>query len=415
MIFLELNEFNEELLAKGARELKLANIARLLALKKCRTYTEDTYESDFLEPWVQWVSVHTGRSSAEHHIKHLGDVPDLKTPQIWEELSKKGITSGVWGAMNASRKGAENCLFFIPDPWTASERAYPEELNDLLEPLRYFSQNYTNRTLGKSLNAIKKLWGYLGRHHILGALFKEAPGLIKGKPYLFISLLDYLSTLLFLDYRKRYKTEFSLIFLNSIAHLQHHHWHTELGAPLTYGFRFLDRILGKLFDNLEKDEIIIVCNALSQKNTNTEKPWILYRQIDHKIFLDAIGIGIKEVHPLMTHDAHILFESHMLCTRAASILKEASVEGQSLFLVETYPDDPCRLFYRLAFTDAVTNETTFTCNGRTLPFLKYFKAIIERTGKHIPEGVLFTNDPDWPKEIKNHEIFQALISFSQRS
>jgi hypothetical protein len=126
VLFLELNEFNQDLLIKSAHDLSLKNLEKLVSLHKMSTLTEDTYESDFLEPWVQWVTVHTGIPSTHHQIKHLGDVPHLGTEQIWEALSKKGMSSGIWGAMNASRGAAENCLFFVPDPWTVSEKGYPD-------------------------------------------------------------------------------------------------------------------------------------------------------------------------------------------------------------------------------------------------------------------------------------------------
>src|SRR3990167_7265173 len=107
VLLLELNEFNAELLKRAADELNLRNIQKLCALHQTQLSTRDTYESDFLEPWVQWVYIHTGKSSQEHQIKHLGDVPHLETEQIWESLSKKGVSSGIWGAMNANRGQSE--------------------------------------------------------------------------------------------------------------------------------------------------------------------------------------------------------------------------------------------------------------------------------------------------------------------
>jgi hypothetical protein len=144
MLLVELNEFNKDLLKSAAESLKLKNIQKILALTEFHTITDDTYDSGYLEPWVQWVSVHTGTPSAKHQIKHLGDVPNVTEPQIWERLSEKGVTCGVWGAMNASRNAARNCLFFLPDPWTFTELGYPEPLNQLLDLPRYISKNYLN-------------------------------------------------------------------------------------------------------------------------------------------------------------------------------------------------------------------------------------------------------------------------------
>ena len=138
MIFLEINEFNPELMAKAADQLDARNLKRLLALTRSDTTTDDKAERFGLEPWVQWVSIHTGKTSKEHGVGHLGDVPQLSQPQIWETLSQLGQRCGIWGAMNAGKGNTKDCCFFFPDPWTFSEQAYSAELNHLLAFPRYY-------------------------------------------------------------------------------------------------------------------------------------------------------------------------------------------------------------------------------------------------------------------------------------
>jgi hypothetical protein len=55
-----LNEFNRELLENAANTWNLKNIKKILKFNYSQSITQDTYESDFLEPWVQWVSVQSG-------------------------------------------------------------------------------------------------------------------------------------------------------------------------------------------------------------------------------------------------------------------------------------------------------------------------------------------------------------------
>ncbi len=422
LFLLELNEFNIDLLQEAAEKLHLKNIRRLLLFHKTKTHTEDLYESDFLEPWVQWVSVHTGIPSKEHGIKHLGDVPDLHTKQIWESLSAQGMTSGIWGAMNASLAGSEKSLFFVPDPWTASEKAFPEELNRLLNPLRLISKNYTNQKTGSILKQLRRLLTLFVTNGLGGVLAKQLPRLLKdavrfgGKHFVFISTLDTLSTSLFLKYKERYNPDFSILFLNSIAHLQHHHWkESELsdGTPLAYGFRTLNQILGKIFASLQEDELFIVTNALSQKNTHNEKPWVLYRQTDQRNFLRAIGVDDVLVESHMTHDAHLFFPNATLADLAKELLEGAHIEGEKLFCVESYEQEKEKLFYKLIFTDPVGSEATFQVGGKSFRFFDLFKAIVTRTGKHIPEGDLLCNAPLFPEKIENHQIYKEILSFYQ--
>ncbi|MBI5274507.1 MAG: alkaline phosphatase family protein [Chlamydiales bacterium] len=417
VLLVELNEFNAKLLENGAKHFHLKNIQKMLSLCEYITTTDDTYESDFLEPWVQWVSVHTGKPSAEHGIKHLGDTPHLQTPQLWEYLGQRGITSGIWGAMNASRNACKDTLFFLPDPWTASEIAYPSELNALLDLLRYASKNYLQKSATIFLKKIKLLLSFFSSHHLIKSLLKELPSLMyhaikyRGKHFVFISFFDYISTLLFLNYYKQYNPDFSLIFLNSLAHLQHHHWTNDNYSdqqPLAYGLKYLDKVFGTIFSALGEKDILIVTNALSQKNTNEEEPWILYRQINQSNFLKTVGITFSKVEELMTHDAHIHFSSEKECLVAKSILEHATIANQKLFLIEQYKEDPKKLFYRICFTDCIPKESTLHINNQQVRFFDLFKPIVQRTGKHIPYGTIYSNERSFPKKMKNHELFQHI-------
>ena len=118
LTFIALNEFNRELLKAVSELLPKDNyLSRLMDLKLVESTTDDTLDSDFLEPWVQWVSIQTGTPATVHGIKNLGDIPNLNHPQIWELLSKDGKSCDNWGATNTSQGAANYCKFLIPDPW----------------------------------------------------------------------------------------------------------------------------------------------------------------------------------------------------------------------------------------------------------------------------------------------------------
>ena len=418
MFLLELNEFNEELLKEAGESLGLKNIQKLFTFHKSQTFTKDTYESDYLEPWVQWVSVHTGEPSTKHKIKHLGDAPDESILQLWETLSESGITTGIWGAMNARRRIADKCLFFLPDPWTAEEMSHPQELNALLAPLRQISKNYTKNSKSRLLKNLSDFLKLLKSHDLVRPFFQEVVNLVKdlirykAKPFVFVSFLDLLSAKLFLKYKKTYDPQFSLLFLNSIAHLQHHQWKKKEISPkdpLAHGFKNIDRILGELFQEMKSNETLIVTNALSQTNTAEDPPWILYRQIDHQKILKAVGISDALVEAHMTHDAHLFFQTKASARKAERILQKIMVEGKPLFLIETYEEAPKKLFYKIIFTDEVKKGTLFYLKNKKIPFYDYFTSIVKRTGKHIQTGTLFCNQPLFPPQLANHEVGEIIF------
>ena len=418
ILVLELNEFNRDLLFESAKIFGLKNILKVLEMKETKTTTDDTYDSDFLEPWVQWVSVHTGIPASVHRIKHLGEVPS--TPQIWEELSKKGITSGVWCAMNAGRKSAENVKFFLPDPWTFSEPGYPDNVNRLLALPRYFAKNYLElskrKVIAKSLAAGQVMFS----PKMLLKIFREAPTVLyngfkfRGKTFVVAVFAEYILTCLFVEYRKKYDPDFSLIFINGIAHLQHHYWGGQdykKNKELKLGLEYIDRLMGVLLADLKENEEFLCLNGLSQKNTNDEEPWILYRQLNPVQFLEKVGIKNNRVEPLMTHDAHIFFDSEDDCKTGQIILEGARVNGKKLFLVETHKDDNTKLFYRVDFTHELPKTAILKINGISLKFFDLFQAVVKRTGKHIQTGTLFSTMKDLPPSMYNHELPKIILDF----
>ena len=49
-----------------------------------------------LEPWVQWVTVYTGKTFNEHKVFRLGDiVNNPKLSQLFEELETKEVSVGA--------------------------------------------------------------------------------------------------------------------------------------------------------------------------------------------------------------------------------------------------------------------------------------------------------------------------------
>ncbi len=418
LLLIELNEVNFELLAKAAQELPDCKaLKRLLAFKKTTTSTNDVYESDYLEPWVQWVSIHTGKPATEHKVKHLGDVPNLKNAQIWETLSDKGISSGIWGIMNGNRRNAENCRFMIIDPWTFSEQAYPPELNRLVSFAQYIAKNYLNLKawlfIKHSFNYLKALATYLSPRDLFAAGLLLAEGVLRFGPKNMVlgAFYEYTAAMAFLGQKKKYNPDFSVCFFNLLAHTQHHYWHSKskISKQLTYAFKVLDRALTRVFS--ECNHTILVANGFQQINTNEDPTWILYRPKDPCQALIDLGLRFESLEALMTADAHLFFKNESDRDLAFKIMSEANVGRKPLYLVEKDEENPLKLFYRLQFTDEITNDTRFNFNGKSHRFFDYFEKIVVRTGKHSQQGFVLQNQEIMPAEIFNHEIHDYICAY----
>lgn len=415
MIFLEINEFNANLMAKAAETLNANNLRKLLAFKHTQTITDDKLERFGLDPWVQWVSIHTGKTSLEHGVRHLGDVPQLDQPQIWETLSNKGFYCGIWGAMNASRGSAVNCDFFFPDPWSFSENAYPDELNNFLALPRYYSKNYGDLNKIIVLRKLFKLILFCANPSIMGALLKIAPKIIKlvvqnGVPeYLLFVLFDLVNATLFANYYKRTKPDFAVLFLNSLAHLQHHKWTTEDGISkeMNIAFMVFDDILGIIFDVVPTGQPILIANAFTQYCTYEQNEF-LYRQKNPEKFLLAVGIAFSRIEQAMTNDGHVFFETLELAQKAAEILNGARVDGMEVFYVE-HDSGSTKIFFQVILWKQLDKNALLLINNKTISFFNVFDQVTRRSGSHLQQGDIFSQGIDFPNSIYNHHIHDYIL------
>ena len=108
LLAIHLNEFNLDYLTYGSRKYNTKNLKKILKLSKIKTKTKDKTQNKDLDPWVQGVSINTGRNSKSHKIFNLGQKIPKNQTQIWDLLSKKKNSCGVWGTMNSKFKENNN-------------------------------------------------------------------------------------------------------------------------------------------------------------------------------------------------------------------------------------------------------------------------------------------------------------------
>ena len=87
VILLELNELTPTLMFRFMQEGRLPNFQRFF--DESQVYTTDAGEQGVnLNPWIQWVTVHSGQSFAEHGIFRLGDGGRLTSPCVGDVVSR---------------------------------------------------------------------------------------------------------------------------------------------------------------------------------------------------------------------------------------------------------------------------------------------------------------------------------------
>lgn len=417
MILLEINEFNPGLLQKAADKLELKNLKRLCEFSKTETESEEKEERFGLDPWVQWPSIHTGTPASKHGLYHLADAYRLKEDQIWDVLSKNGQTCGVWGAMNAKLNSKENIAFYFPDPWTYTELAYPSSLNRLLALPRYYAQHYLSLSTPKLIGSFLKTASFFLNPILLGKLFSSIPLMISRSRgcsinnALLFSLFDLINAITFSYYCRRNLVDFKLIFLNSVAHCQHHCWAAgdELSPEMQALFRLLDESVGVVLSTAKEGEAILVVNAFSQYCSIDENKF-LYRQADPVNFFSTIGIQ-ADCEQLMTNDSQLIFETKELAVEAFDKLQGFMLLGKNLFQVERDPEDERRLFCQVLVWDDVPAGEKFHNKELSVNFYDHFEKVVKRSGSHDAKGVVLSNIIKLPDKMFNYHLYNYILEY----
>jgi len=402
LILVELNELNFDVvgyyLGKG---VSLPGFRQLIEKGLRLTQAETQYEN--LEPWIQWPSVHTGKTYDEHNVFRLGDFVNSSSEQFFEQVEKAGFSVGAISPMNASNK-LHSPAYFIPDPWTQTPcdnsflsnsitEAIVQAVNDNSQSKLSFKTIFN---LGLAFVALVNSFRYIPMAIYALKSF--------GKPWLKALFLDMLLYEIHKTLFKRKSPNFSTLFLNAGAHIQHHYFFNspfvdspELQNPSWYVgkdedpflemVRVYDRILLDLL-SLPNTELIIA-TGLSQKPY--EKLKFYYRLKDHRVFLEGLGIDFRDAIPRMTRDFLVSFDSvekaslgekqlsEILVDNEVKLFGEIDNRGQDIFVVLTYPSE-------------ITKDTMITALGKQLSLLDLVTFVAIKNGEHQSKGFAYFSD-----------------------
>lgn len=434
IIQLELNEISSDVITKLINKGLLPNFAKVCSSwNHCITTSEQNYEH--LEPWIQWITAHTGKTFAEHQIFHLSDAEKLQHPQIWESLSNHQIESAIIGSMNTVKGDANGGIFF-PDPWTKDGVAYPKNLQPLWDLISRKVQNHATQKLSVSdiTNGLKACLKFRLPVSLYKKIFIQllSQTVNSQKKWRLAALFDLFLAEIFFSILKNTRFGFYTLFLNSVAHYQHHHWRRfdpdlfrndiecpdseTSDDPILYGYKLYDQILGKLLNLADNSNtLIIIASGLSQKpflEKEHEGGMNYYRLHNHQQFLHKLGLDFAKAYPLMSRDWQIVCNDPQKLQTAQKTLQELQVSGKPLFKITVNTSNS--LHVETAITKQVFKETMIQhVNGKTFDsFYNNFNNVAVKSGHHTGEGCLWFSE--MKQEIKTIPLTE-LYHFSQRA
>ncbi len=402
LILLELNEINFDVVAMyvAAKPARFPALKNLFSASRIRTSCEKKYEE--LEPWIQWASVHTCKTYAEHLIFRLGDIVGSGVPQIFEQLEQAGYRVGAISAMNAENRLCKPA-YFIPDPWTMTPTDSSWWSYSLGQAITQ-AVNDNAQTRITPMSALQLVLGLL-RFARVGHYGKYLSLLwaSRRKPWLKALILDLLLHDVHWHMFNSKRPNFSTLFLNAGAHIQHHYflnseplrmsllnknpnWYVSgKEDPLADVLGLYDMIVGEYFARIDTD--VVLATGLSQKPYDRVE--FYYRLNSHKGFLHGLGITFSDVLPRMTRDFLIQFEDNIQAQAAQDILAGVSVKDGLVPLFGEIDNRGNSLFVTLTYPHEITAETQYQVGDRKAALLPEVSFVAIKNGMHQEEGFAF--------------------------
>jgi hypothetical protein len=401
LFLVELNEINFDVVAsylKNSPKL-FPSLKKLLLGQRIRTRSEQMYEE--LEPWIQWVSVHTNKTYSEHQIFRLGDIVGSETPQILEKIEEAGFKVGSICAMNAENR-LKNPCYFIPDPWTRTPPDSSWWSRSLTQAISQAVNDNANAKISLRSFIIIAI-GFLRFAHLKNYA-KYMMYILAGnkRPWMKAMILDLLLHDIHWRLSRKKKTDFSILFLNAGAHIQHHYffnaaplrnqinrnpsWYVrENEDPLADLLKLYDFIVGEYLGR--SDAEIIFATGLSQKPYDRIK--FYYRLKSHSKFLHNLGIQFTSVEPRMTRDFLVNFENDQQAKNAQEILAGIHIEGDNIPLFDEIDNRGNSLFVTLTYPKEITPLTRYCVGKYSASLLGEVSFVAIKNGMHQAEGFAF--------------------------
>ncbi len=407
LLLLELNELNfDAVLLYIKKGILLPGFQRLFEKTSICTQAESEYNN--LEPWIQWPSVHTGKTYSEHKIFRLGDIVNSPLEQFFEKVERANFTVGAISPMNASNN-LINPAYFIPDPWTQTscDKSYfSNAINDAI--VQAVNDNAQSKLTYKTI--VNLIISFIALVTPLRwfSLAKFAITAI-GKPWRKALFLDMLLYEIHKTLFKKKKPNFSTLFLNAGAHIQHHYFFNSIFSDSLYLKNpdwyipkdqdpFLEML--KVYDYMLLDILsiknneVIIATGLSQKPFENIK--FYYRLKDHKLFLNLLDIEYSDVIPRMTRDFLISFDNTKQAKQAEQRLSEIMVDNE-VKLFEQIDNRGKDIFVVLTYPSEISKETTIFINGKKLQLDNLVTFVAIKNGEHQNKGFAYFTD-----EIANY-------------
>jgi hypothetical protein len=424
LIFWEMNEINFDFVHYYISIGKLKNWEKFInAHGIYNTTSESIYEN--IEPWIQWPTIRTGLPYSDHGVFRLGDFGQVNIKQHWEIIEQEGFTVAAISPINAVNNTL-NSPFWIPDPWLDTKVSGGGFERRISCALKQAVNDNANKKLSFSTTfALIEALITRGKVSSFSAYIKGLfNALIKRRHWSKALILDRLISDIFISLWLKNQPDFSVMFLNSGAHIQHHYmfnseaYKGQAKNPEWYVKKGLDPLLDilELYDKILEDLLKIpntrLMISVGMRQIPYEKNTYYWRLKNHVNFLKKLGISFRSVLPRMTRDFLIEFSSKHDALAAEKVLSSLCLDdGEKIF--GEIDNRGLDIFVTLTYSNEISSSMSLMCKDiKIMNFKSEVVFVAIKNGHHDQQGYFLDNgllSAEVPENFEIKHIFSMVM------
>jgi hypothetical protein len=375
----------------------------------------------YLDPWVSWTTIHTGRPQEEHRVRFLEQPPETVTgPRVADLAVDAGKTVGIYGSIMSWPPRPDARGFWIPGTFSPGPETVPPELRPIQELNLSQTRGHTPLAPDGRRRGMVRLAFQLTRLGLrpatIGAI---AAHLVRSRirphrKWERVSLQPLVNLDFFEQLYRRYRCDFATFHTNHVAHYMHRYWRAmdptaflsppsakeirKFGFTIEYGYVVADRVLRRLWKLADENTIVILASGLGQQPYVTEefpegRQVVRIRDIHHLIEICMIN-GRCTPLSMMAPQWNLRIPDPACRDRAERVLRTAWVGTPEtpLFAFETVGDTICLNIFtkRLKGINSESPCVFPEAGGKRISFGR-FCAVEDATpkeGYHDPVGLI---------------------------
>jgi len=357
VLLLEFNEITWTIIDPMIARGRLPNLARLRS--------EGTWGSPealelppYLDPWITWVTLHTGVGREVHGASVLEqDSRTIAAKRTWDYAVEAGRSVGVFGSISAYPPRPVPG-FMVPGPFAPGPETYPA----YIAPLQALNRRYTqahNKVAreGSPLEMLKEGAEIFRLGLRPKTAWRIGQQLLRERiqphsKWKRVVLQPLINCDVFENLYRRYQPDFATWHTNHAAHFMHHYWRAmddsqfpvsatpeekmKYGDAVEYGYEICDELLGRFVELVDENTVLVLASSMGQQPYVHElypEGKIPVRFKDLGAILDIVGAkGVKEMVPTMLPQWNVRIPDAAHRAQVASRLRAARCQGG------THPD-----------------------------------------------------------------------------